>query len=126
MDLIKPVNIQMMYVARAAGESVFRLALLTLPTAVVLFLVYPLRARQHSRRGISGQRQLELPDCRRHQLCRGHFRLALAIHPGTDARQVFSAGTVFRTPVADQLFPANSSENPGNDALSSTSATCPC
>ena len=43
MDLIKPVNIQMMYVARAAGESVFRLALLTIPTAVVLFLVYPLR-----------------------------------------------------------------------------------
>jgi ABC-2 type transport system permease protein len=43
MDLIKPVNIQMMYVARAAGESVFRLALLTFPTAVVLFLVYPLR-----------------------------------------------------------------------------------
>ncbi|MGO8788099.1 MAG: ABC transporter permease [Terriglobia bacterium] len=43
MDLIKPVNIQIMYVARAAGESVFRLALLTVPTAVVLFLVYPLR-----------------------------------------------------------------------------------
>jgi ABC-2 type transport system permease protein len=43
MDLIKPVNIQMMYLARAAGESVFRLALLTIPTAVVLFLVYPLR-----------------------------------------------------------------------------------
>jgi ABC-2 type transport system permease protein len=43
MDLIKPVNIQMMYVARAAGESVFRLDLLTVPTAVVLFLVYPLR-----------------------------------------------------------------------------------
>jgi ABC-2 type transport system permease protein len=43
MDLIKPVNIQTMYVARAAGESVFRLALLTVPTALVLFLVYPLR-----------------------------------------------------------------------------------
>jgi viologen exporter family transport system permease protein len=43
MDLIKPVNIQTMYVARAAGESVFRLALLTVPTAIVLFLVYPLR-----------------------------------------------------------------------------------
>ena len=43
MDLIKPVNIQVMYVARAAGESVFRLALLTVPTALVLFLVYPLR-----------------------------------------------------------------------------------
>ena len=43
MDLIKPVNIQLMYVSRAAGESVFRLALLTVPTAVVLFMVYPLR-----------------------------------------------------------------------------------
>jgi ABC-2 type transport system permease protein len=43
MDLIKPVNIQLMYVSRAAGESVFRLALLTVPTAVVLFLVYPLQ-----------------------------------------------------------------------------------
>lgn len=43
MDLIKPVNIQAMYVTRAAGESIFRLALLTVPTAVVLFLVYPLR-----------------------------------------------------------------------------------
>ncbi len=43
MDLIKPVNIQMMYVARAAGESIFRLGLLTIPTALVLFLVYPLR-----------------------------------------------------------------------------------
>jgi len=43
MDLIKPVNIQLMYVARAAGESIFRLGLLTAPTALVLFLVYPLR-----------------------------------------------------------------------------------
>jgi ABC-2 type transport system permease protein len=43
MDLIKPVNIQLMHIMRAAGESVFRLGLLTLPTAVVLFLVYPLR-----------------------------------------------------------------------------------
>jgi ABC-2 type transport system permease protein len=43
MDLIKPVNIQLMYVARAAGESVFRMALLTIPTAVLLFWVFPLR-----------------------------------------------------------------------------------
>jgi ABC-2 type transport system permease protein len=43
MDLIKPVNIQLMYISRAAGESVFRLALLTIPTAVVLFLIFPLR-----------------------------------------------------------------------------------
>jgi len=43
MDLIKPVNIQWMYVAQAFGESVFRLALLTAPTAAVLLIVYPLK-----------------------------------------------------------------------------------
>jgi len=43
MDLIKPVNTQLMYVSQALGESVFRLALLTVPTALVLLLVYPLR-----------------------------------------------------------------------------------
>ena len=43
MDLIKPVNLQLMYMARAAGESVFRLGMLTAPTTLVLFMVYPLR-----------------------------------------------------------------------------------
>ena len=43
MDLIKPVNIQFMYMARAAGESIFRLGMLTVPTAIVLLAVYPLR-----------------------------------------------------------------------------------
>ncbi|HEV2423438.1 MAG TPA: ABC-2 family transporter protein [Terriglobia bacterium] len=43
MDLIKPVNVQSMYVAQAFGEAVFRLALLTAPTALVLLVVYPLR-----------------------------------------------------------------------------------
>ena len=43
MDLIKPVNVQFMYVAQALGEAVFRLAMLTLPTAIVLMLVYPIR-----------------------------------------------------------------------------------
>lgn len=43
MDLIKPVDTQLMYVAQAFGESVFRLGLLTLPTALLLGLVYPLR-----------------------------------------------------------------------------------
>jgi ABC-2 type transport system permease protein len=33
----------MMYVARAAGESVFRLVMLTAPTAALLLLVYPVR-----------------------------------------------------------------------------------
>jgi ABC-2 type transport system permease protein len=43
MDLIKPVNIQLMYVAQALGESLFRLGLLTIPTALILLLVYPIR-----------------------------------------------------------------------------------
>jgi ABC-2 type transport system permease protein len=49
MDLIKPVNIQLMYVARAAGESVFRLVLLTAPTALLLFIVFPLRLPSSAR-----------------------------------------------------------------------------
>src|SRR5580698_3664391 len=43
MDLVKPVNVQVMYISRAAGESIFRFVLLTAPTAVLLFLVFPLR-----------------------------------------------------------------------------------
>jgi len=43
MDLIKPVNIQFMYVAQAFGESLFRAGMLSLPTALVLLLIYPLR-----------------------------------------------------------------------------------
>jgi len=41
MDLIKPVSIQWMWICRAMGESAFRLGLLTLPTAVVVALVFP-------------------------------------------------------------------------------------
>lgn len=43
MDLIKPVNVQAMYLARALGESAFRLILLTVPTVIILFTVYPVR-----------------------------------------------------------------------------------
>ncbi|MGB6199779.1 MAG: ABC-2 family transporter protein [Candidatus Acidiferrales bacterium] len=44
MDLIKPVSVQWMWVARAAGESAFRLLLLTAPTAVLVALIFPMRA----------------------------------------------------------------------------------
>jgi ABC-2 type transport system permease protein len=43
MDLIKPVNLQSMYVAQAFGESIFRLALLTVPTALMLLAIFPLQ-----------------------------------------------------------------------------------
>ncbi len=43
MDLIKPVSIQWMWICRAMGESAFRLGLLTLPTAIVVALVFPVQ-----------------------------------------------------------------------------------
>jgi len=43
MDLIKPVSVQWMWISRAMGESAFRLALLTLPTAVAVALVFPVQ-----------------------------------------------------------------------------------
>ena len=43
MDFIKPVSIQWMWICRAMGESAFRLGLLTLPTAIVVALVFPVQ-----------------------------------------------------------------------------------
>jgi ABC-2 type transport system permease protein len=43
MDLIKPVSVQWMWIARAAGESAFRLLLLTAPTGVLVALIFPMR-----------------------------------------------------------------------------------
>ena len=41
MDFIKPVSVQWMWLARAMGESAFRLILLTAPTAIVVTLLFP-------------------------------------------------------------------------------------
>lgn len=41
MDLIKPVSVQWMWLARSMGESAFRLILLTAPTALVIWLLFP-------------------------------------------------------------------------------------
>jgi ABC-2 type transport system permease protein len=41
MDLIKPVSVQWMWIWRAMGESAFRLAMLTAPTAVIIMLIFP-------------------------------------------------------------------------------------
>lgn len=42
-SLLKPVDIQAATLARALGESVFRLVMLTIPSAAVLFVIYGLR-----------------------------------------------------------------------------------
>src|SRR6266849_86673 len=39
--LIKPVSVQWMWLARAMGESAFRLILLTAPTAIIIALLFP-------------------------------------------------------------------------------------
>lgn len=44
MELIKPISVQWMWLARAMGESAFRLGLLTAPTALVIALTFPVRA----------------------------------------------------------------------------------
>jgi ABC-2 type transport system permease protein len=41
MVMIKPVSIQWSYIARALGESAFRLLMLTAPTALVIGLIFP-------------------------------------------------------------------------------------
>ena len=43
MELIKPVSVQGMWLARAAGESAFRLGMLTAPTAILIALAFPVR-----------------------------------------------------------------------------------
>jgi ABC-2 type transport system permease protein len=43
MDLIKPVSVQWMWICRAMGESAFRLIVLTLPTAAIVALIFPVK-----------------------------------------------------------------------------------
>lgn len=41
MVMLKPVSVQWSYIARAVGESAFRLFMLTAPTTLVIALIYP-------------------------------------------------------------------------------------
>jgi ABC-2 type transport system permease protein len=43
LELIRPLSVQWMWLARAVGESTFRLFLLTAPTAVLVALLFPVR-----------------------------------------------------------------------------------
>ncbi len=43
MELIKPVSVQGMWLARAVGESAFRLFMLTAPTAAIVALAFPMQ-----------------------------------------------------------------------------------
>jgi ABC-2 type transport system permease protein len=42
VNLIKPVDVQLMYISQTAGEACFRGVMFTLPIACVLMLVYPI------------------------------------------------------------------------------------
>ena len=50
MTLIKPVSVQWMYISQALGETVFRLALLSAPVAVVIAAVFPVDPPKDARR----------------------------------------------------------------------------
>lgn len=41
MAMLKPVSVQLSYIARALGESAFRVVMLTAPTSIVVALVFP-------------------------------------------------------------------------------------
>ena len=43
MTLIRPVGVQVSYVSRVWGEALFRLVMLSLPSAAVIAMVFPLR-----------------------------------------------------------------------------------
>ncbi len=43
INLIKPVDAQLMYISQTAGEACFRAVMFTIPIAAVLMLVYPIR-----------------------------------------------------------------------------------
>ena len=43
MELIKPISVQWMWLARAMGESAFRLGMLTAPAALLIALLFPVR-----------------------------------------------------------------------------------
>ena len=43
LTLLKPVSVQTMMIGRALGESCFRLVMLTVPAAIVISLVFPVR-----------------------------------------------------------------------------------
>lgn len=43
LSLLKPVSIQTVYLGRALGEAAFRLILLTVPSAIVISLIFPVQ-----------------------------------------------------------------------------------
>jgi ABC-2 type transport system permease protein len=43
LSMLKPVNLQTMHIGQALGESCFRLVMLTLPSAIVISLLFPVQ-----------------------------------------------------------------------------------
>ena len=43
MVMVKPVSVQWSYIARALGESAFRVVMLTAPTTIVIALIFPVQ-----------------------------------------------------------------------------------
>ena len=105
MDLIKPVSVQWMWISRAMGESAFRLILLTLPTAIVVALIFPCRAgfaRAFLDFSRSGARQL-FPDGR-DQLHDRDVRDPAEVDSRADSREILADRIALGPADSDVVF----------------------
>ena len=106
MELIKPVSVQGMWLARAAGESAFRLLLLTVPTAALITLVFPVQ-----RPGIGGAfRAVSRGGCRelsadgRDQFSDRDLRDSAALDSVADSREILADRAAFRLADSHRFF----------------------
>ena len=119
MDLIKPVSIQWMWICRAMGESAFRLGLLTLPTAVVVALVFPVQGPCFGRefRAVpcecAGQLLFDGGD----QLHDRNVRDSAEIDSGFDSREILADRNAVRPLDSDFIFSGCGAENHGATAV---------
>ena len=128
MDLIKPVNIQFMYVAQAFGECLVSRRDAEPAHGVGAHADLPLApARQPAPLpGLPRQRGAQLLHRGRHQFRGRDAGGQVEIHSGSAARQVFSAGTLLRPAFADFLLSRKSFKSFSSSCRSSTSATSRC
>ena len=92
MELIKPVSVQGMWLARAAGESAFRMILLTVPTAVGdrAGLSRAAAGLGGAFRAVSGGGAGQLSADGRDQLSDRDLRDSAALDPFADSREILA------------------------------------
>ncbi len=108
MELIKPVSVQWMWIFRSAGESLFRLLLLTAPAAVVIALIFPVQGPA-SRRQIAPFLLAVLASfllMAAINFIIGTCAIPAQIHSLFDSREILADRTAFRIADSDFVFSA--------------------